>query len=262
VLWLALVTIGTLAGILLAVDLGRPNQASDGKVTFDGDFGKGLTAWQERIHPERISVVDDPILGSSRKVAKFTVYDGDTGPTDDPRAQLESPSTLVSGGEYWTGWSTLFPKDFPTLPSEGWLTIASIYGPPAVDDGPLGTRLADDDLLLYQRNETYDYDVPWSIPLVRGRWIDFAYHFKLSSDPDEGFVELYLNTGNGWQQQTLAGQDRLYMKTLDSSNGDGANSFRVNNYRKQGMFDVATLYHAAPKVGTSFDAVAPSSYDR
>jgi hypothetical protein len=237
-----------------------PGSASGaGDVIFDGDFSRGLAAWSTKINEKAISVVDDPILGSKRKVAKFTVHDNDMGPGENPRAQIEGPANLVPGGEYWAGWSTLLPADFPTIPSGGWLTLQSIYGAPFAGAGPLGTRLGANEL-QFQRNATYNWDLPWRQTIQRGRWTDFVYHVKLSPDPTVGFVELYLNTGNGWAQQTLGGQNRLYMKTLDSTNGAGPNSFRVNNYRKQGMFDVATLYHATPKVGTSFDAVAPNSH--
>jgi hypothetical protein len=43
-------------------------------VLFDGDFKVGAVERPRRIHPERISIVDDPVLESSRKVAKFTVF--------------------------------------------------------------------------------------------------------------------------------------------------------------------------------------------
>lgn len=232
--------------------------SSSGDVLFDGDFSKGLTAWPTRINQEDISVVDDPILGSRRKVAKFTVHD-DMGAGRNPRAQIEGPANLVRGGEYWVGWSTLLPSDFPIIPSGGWFTFQSIYGAPFAGAGPLGTRLGGNQF-QFQRNANYDWDLPWHQTIQPGRWTDFVYHVKLSPDPTVGFVEIYLNTGKGWAQQTLAGQKRLYMKTLDSSNHTGPNSFRVTSYRKQGMFYVTTLYHAAPKVGPSFNAVAPSSY--
>jgi len=208
--------------------------------------------------------VDDPVLGATRKVAKFTVYDGDVGLTDNPRAQIESPSVLRNGGEYWVGWSTMLPNDFPSaLPSGGWITMQSIYGPPYNGAGPIATRIGNNAgkaMINWNRNGTYGYDYPWWTGLNKGRWTDFVWHVKLSTDASVGFVEIYQNTGAGWQQQLLKGQKRLYMKTLDSSNNGGSNNFRLNNYRKRYMFNSLTIYHASPKVGTSFSAVAPGSY--
>jgi hypothetical protein len=235
-----------------------------GDVLFDGDFKYGLSNWPGRIHPERISIVDDPVLGSARKVAKFTVYDADVGPTSNPRAQLEAPANMSEGNEYWVGWSSLLPSDFPAvLAPFGWVTLESVYGPPFDGAGPISTRIQNGSAgaeVRWQRNRTYDWDMPFRIALPRGRWVDYVWHVKMSSDPSVGFAEVYVNSGDGYEQQLLNGQSRLYMKTFDSSNGAGANNFRLANYRMEGMLDVLTVYHASPKVGTSFDAVAPHSY--
>jgi hypothetical protein len=241
-----------------------PPQSTAGTVMFDSAIGTGnLSAYPTVIHPERISIEDDPILGSARKAMKFTVYDSDTGPTEDPRAQVETPASLTSGQEFWAGWSTLFPSDWPSLPCGvgAWLTVESVYGKPYSDASPvhLGMRGCSG-ALTWQRNSTYGWDIPWEVPITRGKWMDFTIHERLSQDASVGFVEIYLNTGSGWQQQKLNGQPRLYMKTLDSSNYIGPNDMHLELYRMKGMFDKLSVYHAAHKIGTSFSAVAPHSY--
>jgi hypothetical protein len=71
---------------------------------FDADVEhRGLSAYAHVIHGERIAVVDDPVLGSRRKVMQFTVEDGDIGPTADPRAQVETPKAFHDGDELWIG---------------------------------------------------------------------------------------------------------------------------------------------------------------
>jgi hypothetical protein len=241
-------------------------RGTGGTVLWSADYAtKGLSAYTTVIHPERISIVNDPILGTARKVARLTVYDTDTGPTENPRAQMEGPYILEEGREFWVGWSTLFPSDWPAqLPCGvgAWLTFVSTYGPPHAGAGPakfgqVGCSANVD----FNRNETYNYDLPWSTPVVRNRWMDFVVHQKMSQDPAVGFMEIYLNTGSGWQQQTFAnGQKRLYYKTMDSSNNGGPNNHRLSLYRMKGMYSVMTLYHADHRIGTSFDAVAPTSY--
>jgi hypothetical protein len=223
-----------------------------------------LSPYVHVIHLERISVVNDPVLGARRKVGKFTVYDSDLGPTENPRAQVETRADLTLGTEFWAGWSTLFPSDWPKmLPCGvgGWLTFESVYGPPYEDSSPvhLGMRGCSGNIVL-QRNVTYGWDVPWEMPIPRGSWIDFVIHEKLSTDPAVGFVELYVNSGTGWRQQELGGKLRLYMRTLDGSNDAGPNSMRLELYRLRNMFPTLTLYHADHKIGASFAAVAPRSY--
>jgi hypothetical protein len=217
------------------------------------------------IHPERISVVDDPILGARRKVVKFTVFDDDTGPTEHPRAQLQGPPILREGEEFWAGWSTLLPRSFPEeLPCGigAWLTFASTYGAPYDGMGPTAIRKRGCTAkLTWQLDADHDFRIPWEAPVPRGRWIDFVVHQKQSEDSDVGFVELYVNTGSGWRKQRFSnGRTRFHTETLTEANDEGPNSHNLGLYRMQGMYDVLTLYHAAHKVGTSFDVVAPRSY--
>ena len=240
---------------------GRPED-----LLFDADVGhRGLSAYAQVIHGERISVVDDPVLGDRRQVLRFTVQDGDTGPTADPRAQVQTPEVFEEGDELWIGWSTLFPSGWPTrLPAGGasWLTLSELYGPPYAGAAPvkLGMR-SGVDALTWQRNGTHGWDIPWeSGPLVENRWYDLVLHVRLSRDPGSGFVELYLNTGDGWEQQPLAGRSRLPTATLDGSNDGGPGHHKLALYRQRGMFPVLTVYHAEHRVGRTFDAVAPQSH--
>lgn len=244
-----------------------PSGGSAGGVLFDADVARrGLDAYAHVIHRERIAVVDDPVLGSRRKVLRFSVRDGDTGPTGDPRAQVETARSYREGDDIWIGWSTLFPDDWPdALPPGGdtWVTLAEVYGPPYSGAAPvkLGMRSGVPALSI-QRNGTYGWDLPWEQgPIRKGRWYDVVLHERLSRDPELGFVELWVDVGAGWRQQLLAGRPRLVMQTLpDDTSGPAYSSLKL--YRSRGMYERMTVYHAEHRVGTSFDAVAPDSYGR
>jgi hypothetical protein len=229
-------------------------------VVFGSDFADGVAGYTKFTHAERITIVDDPYgvrtpSGSVRKVARFTVHDDDIGPTPNPRAGMSSPPFLAEGQEWWFGWSTAFPStDFtggvgfrglapPGFPPyvPGWLVFESVYGPPHAGPGPRHFGVEGSEI-MWRRNGTYGWDVAWEMPLIRDRWIDFVVHQKMSRDPHEGFVELWIDTAGGWTRQLLDGRPRLYTRTLDASN------------------DQATLYMAEHRIGTSFAAVAPSSY--
>ena len=239
-----------------------------GESIFDADYAhKGLMAYATVWHPERISIVDDPVLGSARKVAKLTVYDGDTGPTSNPRAQMEVSHFWDEGEEFYVGVAYYFPQDFPTIAGTGssnWVNLGEVYGPPYSGGGPnkiLLKRLADGrEVICLERNQNYNYDRPFVLPLVRGRWTDLVMRIKLSQDPTVGFWEVWANQGSGYQRLLLHGQDRLYFRTMDSSNNGGANYHKVSHYRAAGMWPVATSYIADHRIGTSFEAVAPGSF--
>jgi hypothetical protein len=247
----------------LAVPLGG---AAVRDITFDADYAtKGLTAYPTIQHRETASVVDDPVLGAARKVLKLTVPDTAIGPTENPRGQLQSPSVLPADADFWFGWATLFPADFPVMPiaSSGFLNVFQVHGAPFAGSPSfsIGLRATGDDQFGWHRNNTYNVDHPWLRPLLRNVWFDFAVRMKLSNDPAVGFVELYLNDGTGWTQQLLHGQSRLHFKSWDAAvQGIGPQRTDIQLYRKVGMFASVTVYHAAHKIGASFNAVAPNSH--
>lgn len=240
--------------------------AATGALLFDADVAhRGLSAYASVTHPEDITIVNDPILGTRRKVMKFTVQDSDIGPTANPRAQVETAQVFGTGSDIYIGWSTLFPSSWPdALPGGGqsWLTLEEVYGPPWAGASPvkIGMR-SGAPALTFQRNSSYGWDVPWEQgPIVKNRWYDFVIHERLSSDARIGSVEFWTSTGAGWKQQLLGAQTKLFMRTLDSSNDRGPNYSALKLYRLRGMYDVLTVFHAGHRVGTSFDVVAPHSY--
>jgi hypothetical protein len=241
-----------------------------GSVLWNGDTSTGNFSQYAAVQtctPDRAQVVADP-LGVARKVIKMTVLDSDVAPctpTDNPRGQVLSPSILREGGEYWVGWSVLVPQSFPTTTTSGdnWISLGSIYGPPFAGNSSNGMKMdttAGVNKFYYRRGSDYGYDEPWSMPLIRGRWVDFVYHLKMSRDGTVGFREQWVNTGAGFVQQLLKGQKRLYMKTMTAANDAGPNFSKVSVYYKRGIMSSAMMYFADHKIGTSFGAVAPRSY--
>ncbi len=268
-----LVAVALIAGILLLVTSPRDPTPSS-RLLFAANFGDGLGEFPIQIHPERISVVDDPVLGAARKVLKFRVFNSDTGPTENPRGQLETPFDFEEGDDRYVGFAYRFGEDFPTeLPRLAWVALGSVaYGPPNEGAGPVSMRVQNDvdgggAELRWQRNETYDFDIPWVGPKiadVEGRWVDLVIRTKLHSDPKVGFVELWMNTGSGWQQQRLHGRTRLYMQTYDASNGGGPNNSRLALYYRNDIEGPLTVYHGAARIASAgpdaFASVAPRSY--
>jgi len=140
-------------------------------------------------HPERISVVPDP-AGLDRRVAEFTVTSADTGPTADPRAQMELPRFLHDGQEIWQGLSFYLPYDFPTeVPSGGFVTHTEFYGPPYGGTPPISFGSYAGEYRFGARlfgSGTY----AWSFVPARGRWHDIVIHMRIGAD---GFLEMWHN---------------------------------------------------------------------
>ena len=249
-----------------------PTPTPAGADVFSSSFWDGLSEFPYRYNTHRISIVDDPRLGSARKVLRFRVYQGDTGVTSNPRAQLETPYTFDRGEDRYFGYSVNLAQDFPTgLPSYGWVTLVEpAYGPPYSGASPFALRVQNQSgtaVVRWQRNASYNHDIPWTGPRVadvRGRWLDFVIRIKLHGDPSIGFVELWMNKGTGWIKQSLHGRSRLYMRTYDSSNNGGTNNSRVLLYYRRDIPGPLTMFHGPLRIAsassTAFAAVAPTSY--
>jgi hypothetical protein len=213
-----------------------------------GDFAQVQSA------PRAISEVPDP-LGSGETVFKLTVNDKDVypvTPTENPRAQALSPSLIEPGDEFWLETKFMLPQDFPTVP--GWMSLVSIYGPPFQGSSPWQVEVSGDEI-NWQRNDTYRYDVPWRMPLAKGRWVSILLHERFASD---GWVEMWVDgekvtffpAGN-YNPANHQPAELLEMATMDSTNNGGANSAKIMQYREEGMFSSASVYFGALKLGES-----------
>lgn len=215
----------------------EPPAETAGKVLFNGDQIKDFPGVQ-RAASDRITEVPDP-LGSGETVFKFTVDDSDTIISPNPRAQLESPTFVTNGLEFWWGTKVLIPANFPSF--NGWLTFMSVYGPPFAGSSPWH---------LNSFGKTVEWEEhPWSQPLSdwKGRWVTVLWHAKFA---EAGWAELWING----QQQTFTscGCTRLNTALRNRTNSGGNNNLRISQYRQKGVIPgKATMYFGPVVAGTS-----------
>jgi hypothetical protein len=226
----------------------KPNTSSLAPgLLFDGsqisDFGLIQAA------PGAITEVPDP-AGSGETDFQMTVDDSDVAPitpTENPRAQALSPDIINNGDEIWLSTKFFIPTNFPTA-SHGWMSLVSIYGAPFGGSSPWQIEVVDG-RLQWMRNGTYNWDVPWEMPLIKGSWVSVLLHERFASD---GFVEMWIN---GKQVSFFGRETRLAMQTMDRSNNADSNSAKIMQYREAGMFETGTLYFGPLKIGTSRESV-------
>jgi hypothetical protein len=216
-----------------------------GATVFNGDFETGnysqWTAVQE-VSPDPIQVVQSPVR-QGVYASRFEVRNGDLL-YGGARAEIlwgdNLRPTLHEGDDYYFGWSTYWPSDFPSpSPSQGhsiflqWKGIGT--GSPPMEMSNRNERIA------LRTNNT---DV-WWVPLTREVWHDFVAHVKFSADPNVGYVEI-------WHDGAYQGH--YPMATLIS----GKDSYlKVGYYRASGIVPTGVLYEDDVKVGTTYDDVAP-----
>jgi hypothetical protein len=194
--------------------------------------------------PGAITEVPDP-AGSSETDFQMTVSNQDVypvTPTDNPRAQALSPPVIHPGDEIWLQTKFMLPQNLPTV--KGWMSLIQIYGAPFDGSSPWEIDVAENEI-LWQRNGTYDWDIPWRMPLVKDRWISVLLHERFA---DDGWVEMWID---GQPVDFFEGGTRLSMQTMDSSNNGGPNAAKIMNYREAGMFDSASVYFGPLKLGTT-----------
>jgi polysaccharide lyase-like protein len=246
---------GQAAGKLTQTKAARLSPSgTSGRLLFEGNQ---IDDFLNQSAPGAVREVSDP-TGSGAKTLRMTVADSDVAPitpTDDPRAQLVSPSFIEPGDEFWWHFSFYLPNDFPER-VPGWLLVGEgPYGFPWNGSPPVSVGIGNGEEMGWQRNGTYDYDVPWSQSFERGKWTDVLMHIRFAG---EGFVETWIDG----EQVTFFGPDsynpndepettRLQMATRDESNDGGKNFIVLQNYREAGMFGSATVYHGPTKVGTT-----------
>ncbi|HUC00291.1 MAG TPA: heparin lyase I family protein [Solirubrobacterales bacterium] len=199
--------------------------------------------------PGAITEVPDP-AGSGETNLQMTVNDRDVAPitpTENPRAQLLSPPIIDNGDEFWLSTKFFIPTNFPSS-SHGWMSLVSIYGAPFGGSSPWQVEVVDG-RLQWMRNGTYNYDVPWQMPLIKGSWVTVLLHERFASD---GFVEMWIN---GQQVSFFNRETRLAMQTMDRSNNGDSNSAKIMQYREAGMFETGTVDFGALKIGTTRESV-------
>jgi Polysaccharide lyase len=195
-------------------------------------------------------------LGGSETVLKMTVSNKDVypvTPTENPRAQALSPDMIKSGSEFWLSTKFMLPSNFPSsIP--GWLALIEIHGAPFNGSSPWQIGIGGNSL-NWQRNNSYGWDIPWEVPFVKNHWTTVLLHERFATD---GWVEMWIDgkqvnffSSGGYNPSRHAATERLTMKTMDSSNNGGANAAKLMNYREAGMFESATVYFGALKVGLS-----------
>ncbi len=216
--------------------------------------------WLAQSAPGAITTAPDP-AGSGESVIKMTVGDGDVypiTPTENPRAELLSPNNIVSGQEFW--WSAKFflPAEFPSSTPNFVTLLQGPYGPPWRGTPPFHIEV-NGSSIRWQRNATYNWDIPWEMPLVRGQWTSVMVHEMFGP---QGWIELWINgqpitffSHTSYNPNHVAPTQHLGMQTMDSSNNGAPNSIYLQQYRKKGMFSSLTVFQGPLTIGTSRESV-------
>lgn len=228
------------AAVAVVLAVAAPGRA---EVVWSGDFETGdKSQWSraQEVSADRMTVITSPVRQGGYAL-RVEVRQGDD-PIDSSgnRAELVWTEPEVEGNERWYAWSTLWPDDYPS--ADTWQLFTQWHHSGNSGSPPVEFYVRGEELRLRLNAST----VVWTAPLTRGVWHDFLFHVKWSSDPAEGFVELW------------------YDGELVLPLTYGANMFAgQDNYLKQGLYrneiisEVGVLFHDGMTAGTTREDVAP-----
>ncbi len=206
----------------------------------DASLGPSVFKMREIDSLGSISVFEDSEAGKVWKLYK---------PIKNHRTEVHAAKGFVAadGDDIYIGWRSRLdiPENAPTFAVFQW----KAYGDNMKQNFPLVFRtLATGEIQLQYATPEKVHISIWATPLNRNVWNDFVLHLKISRDPKIGFVEFWYN---GIQQQLAENSTRYYGCTLDAEHCDpkwgayGGDPYTITNYV------------AAPKIGLTYNSVAP-----
>jgi Polysaccharide lyase/Bacterial Ig domain len=226
-------------------------------ISWRGDFETGdLSQWTYGVQAaasDRVRVVTSP-KRQGNYAARFEVRPGDRAWSDDPgeRAEVLIPQWDTDGYEgreqFWA-WSTYFDPTFQSDESTAWNYFVQFHNTSATGQANVGF-ISNGRYLQFRvcngdpNNVTCRY---WVLDSNRqnGRWYDFVFHVKWSSDPGVGFVEI-------WKDGSVV-VSKTAIATLYSGQGV---YLKQGYYRAPNYPSTAILYQDGMRRGSSYNEVA------
>ncbi len=232
------------------------------------------------------TVVDDPVLGPSRRVLRVVVPDSMGDDADQPtpttvRFQASSPQVIREGDELCVGFAVLLPRSFPTVyptgdpanprgpEGTGYVALFQVYGPPYRTGASLvlhaDRRTAADPLdeLTVRGNELNpgDPEALLAMPYRRGTWTDVVLRLRVSSSIADGWVETYVNQGEsaGVRPLPLAGVGvRVPRVVLREDSEEFRTDLQV--YRVKNRIPSVGVWFAGHRIARTVEEADPGSH--
>jgi uncharacterized protein (TIGR03382 family) len=189
----------------------------DGASSLGGNCGYEASGWchAQIVRPAQIQLVTDPAFEGHGLAARFEVKFGDVYSTySDERTLISPPLTMWEdeGNERWYRWQALWPDnwvgDYPKwdeLTDGARSSAGSILewhqdANGQVETGPAPLYIGANDtnitMCLVDYVTRACRESLTLATLLRNHWHDFVMHAKWSSDPNVGFLEMWIDGVN------------------------------------------------------------------
>lgn len=224
----------------------EPRPGPSPALLFDGAFSSGFPRWYLQAPAGRVSLVSgSPYSGQS--AARFEVRQGEVEPdTGSSRAEVSGP-TYDEGDD-------IYVRDAIRIPaadshSSSWQLINQLHETDWGKSPGIAVMLGNDLSLSLSNGDGSPFF--WRGPaLQRDRWYELVYRVKLSRDPGQGFVEVWLD---GSPQQLQSGGTRMYGETILTEH----TYLKVGIYRAGDSSGTSLVEHAGVAVSSSLASFLP-----
>jgi hypothetical protein len=216
---------------------------------------KGTATWiDQSASASRIEPVPDP-AGGGGMALRFTADNGDVAPltpTDNPRAQLVTPTNIVTAGQpFWESYEVFLPSDFPVAQTDGgWVALGSpFYGAPYEGSPSVGLEITGGRFRwTTDAHAQVHGQILWQSPVILGRWVRFTWYIVPARD---GFAEL--SVGGRAVSVTYEGRTGYgaHIPVIDAGNARGPWSSQLSVYYRRDEFSSATIYFRRFAIGTT-----------
>lgn len=246
----------------------RPGVPTDGPaLVWVGDFETGDlsqfkdTPWNVTRGGEKPRIVDDPqLVRQGRYAVRISIPTKETNDRDgaccDPRSELEpNIGDIHEGDDLWFAFSTMLAPDFPI--DADWQVITQWK---ARSDGspPVSFKVKKGRILLSGGEGNPDKPRPYAQDLADaapGTWSDWVVHIKFSTDPSDGYVEVWQNGRQVLQRYAPPG-GTMYPA---ANGGEQPESYLKTGYYRSGEISrPGVLYFDGWRVGATREAVSPA----
>jgi uncharacterized protein (TIGR03382 family) len=189
----------------------------DGAASLSGHCSAGDNGWcnEQVIRPQQIQLVSDPAFQGHGLAARLEVKFGDAyGGYSDERTLITPPNSMWEdeGNERWYRWQAMWPDgwvgDYPKwdeLTDGARSSAGSILewhhdanGQVETGSAPLyiGANNTNITMCLVDFTTRLCRESLNLATLLRNHWHDFVMHAKWSSDPNVGFLEMWIDGVN------------------------------------------------------------------
>ena len=213
----------------------------------------------------RVQQVSSP-AAEGQRAYRLEVRDGDNSWGERCEIGMGNPGRagfplFHQGDDRWISFQVYLPDDYP-INTPDWNLFFQIHQEGDGGCPPISLGVEDGKFKLFKSASPHyilDTREMWTGPATRNRWVKFTLHIRNSTNPREGFVELYGDL-DGQGVKTLLERTATHTMTIASGGGAMTNHARVGIYRNPAIRGTTHILFDGFTIATDRDSAEASAF--